>query len=279
MAKTLGKRGPHRVLRGDLALAGQPGVVYTPESGYNLPAVAFGHDWMTSVARYSKTFEHLASWGIVVAAPDSERGLVPSHRGLAADLRATLDICVGVRLGPGNISVQPSKVAFAGHGMGASAAVLAARSRDVGAVAALFPARTAPPAESVAAQLDAPGLVVSGMGEDAGDSEPRAIARAWHGDVVLRQVDGGTSSQFVEGLRVVSALGVPGKDRAVQRTTRALLTGFLLYHLAGDNAYEPFADDSELPGTTVVDPDAEQDSGSTDAKSLLAHSSQLLGRK
>src|SRR5690606_35720471 len=41
----LTSRGPHRVLRGNLAIAGQPGVVYTPESGRNLPAVAFGHGW------------------------------------------------------------------------------------------------------------------------------------------------------------------------------------------------------------------------------------------
>ena len=48
MAKTkklfaaLTRRGPHRVLRGDLDFAGQPGVVYTPESGLSLPGVAFG---------------------------------------------------------------------------------------------------------------------------------------------------------------------------------------------------------------------------------------------
>src|SRR3954465_8587617 len=41
----LNRRGPHRVLRGDLAFAGMPGVVYTPESGFNLPGVAFAHEW------------------------------------------------------------------------------------------------------------------------------------------------------------------------------------------------------------------------------------------
>ena len=67
----LARRGPHRVLRGDLAFAGLPGVVYTPESGFNLPGVAFGHDWLTGVDRYSGLLEHLASWGIVAAAPDT----------------------------------------------------------------------------------------------------------------------------------------------------------------------------------------------------------------
>ena len=124
-----------------MAIAGQPGVVFTPAEGLGLPAVAFGHGWITNVDNYRSLLEHLASWGIVVAAPSSERGPFPSHLGLATDLRTTLDICVGVRLGSGSISVHPEKLAFAGHGMGAGAAVLAAaKYPGVAAVAALFPA-------------------------------------------------------------------------------------------------------------------------------------------
>src|SRR5262245_57341247 len=99
----LTRRGPHKVLRGDLAFAGLPGVLYTPESGLNLAGVAFGHDWLTSVDRYDDTLEHLASWGIVAAAPDTERGLAPSVLNIAYDLGTTLDIVAGVRLGPGKI--------------------------------------------------------------------------------------------------------------------------------------------------------------------------------
>ncbi|HKI43609.1 MAG TPA: hypothetical protein VKA66_25335, partial [Mycobacterium sp.] len=54
LVAALSRRGPHRVLRGDLAFAGLPGLVYTPEAGLNLPAVAFGHDWLTGAARYSR---------------------------------------------------------------------------------------------------------------------------------------------------------------------------------------------------------------------------------
>ena len=88
----LTRRGPHRVLRGDLAFAGLPGVVYTPDSGFNLPAVVFGHDWVTGADQYRGTLEHLASWGIVAAAPDTERGLAPSALNLAYDLGTALDI-------------------------------------------------------------------------------------------------------------------------------------------------------------------------------------------
>src|SRR5690606_25968625 len=70
LLSALTRRGPHRVLRGNLGIAGQPGVVYTPESGRGLPAVAFGHSWLTGVNRYREFLEHLASWGIGAAAPD-----------------------------------------------------------------------------------------------------------------------------------------------------------------------------------------------------------------
>ena len=83
----LTRPGPHRVLRGDLGFAGIPGVVYTPASGFGLPAVAFGHDWLTEAAHYADTCEHLASWGVVTAAPDTQRGLAPSVLTLAAAVR------------------------------------------------------------------------------------------------------------------------------------------------------------------------------------------------
>src|ERR1700757_942720 len=142
----LTRRGPHRVLRGDLAFAGMPGVVYTPDSGFNLPGVAFGHDWLTGVARYSGLLEHLASWGIVAAAPDTEKGVAPSVLNLAFDIGTTLDIIAGVRLGDGKIGVQPSQLGIVGHGFGASTAVFAAAGMPAKpkAVVAAFPTITKP---------------------------------------------------------------------------------------------------------------------------------------
>src|ERR1700758_2212139 len=143
LVRALTRRGPHRVLRGDLAFAGMPGVVYTPDSGFNLPAVVFGHDWLTGVDRYRRTLEHLASWGIVAAGPDTERGVAPSALNLAYDLGTALDIVAGVRLGPGQISVHPTKLGLAGHGFGGSAAVLAAADRLAAPGASAGPAASA----------------------------------------------------------------------------------------------------------------------------------------
>lgn len=255
----LTRRGPHRVLRGDLAFAGLPGVVYTPEAGLNLPGVAFGHDWLTGVERYSRLLEHLASWGIVAAAPDTERGLAPSVLNLAFDLGTALDIAAGVRLGPGKISVHPSKLGLVGHGFGGSAAVFAAAGMPVKpkAMAAIFPTVTNPPAEQPAATLNVPGVVFGAPG-DAKTLRFNAIglSQAWH-TATLRVVAKAKPGGLVEGRRLTAVVGLPGPDRKTQKAIRALLTGYLLYALGGDKTYREFADpDVQLPKTVAIEHDA-----------------------
>ena len=258
--KALTRRGPHRVLRGDLAFAGLPGVVYTPESGMNLAGVAFGHDWLAGVDRYYGTLEHLASWGIVAAAPATETGVAPSVMNLAFDLGTTLDIIAGVRLGPGKISVHPSKLGVVGHGFGGSAAVFAAAGMPAKpkAVAALFPTVTKPPAEQPAATLQVPGLVLTAPGDPATlRSNAVELSRAWKG-ATLRTVDGAKAGGLIEGRRLARVIGLPGADRSTQKVVRALLTGYLLHLLTGDKAYREFADpEAALPKAAVADPNAD----------------------
>jgi len=255
----LKRRGPHRVLRGDLAFAGLPGVVYTPESGFNLPGVAFGHDWLTGAQHYAGTLEHLASWGIVAAAPATEAGPLPSVLNFAVDLGSTLDIITGVRLGEGRISVHPSKLGVVGHGFGGSAAVFCAAGLPVKprAVAALFPTVTRPDATEPAAGLKAPGLVLAAA-QDPTTLRSNAVelARAWS-TATLRAVPKATPGGLVEGRRWTRAVGLPGSDRRTQRIVRALLTGYLLHALTGDKTYRAFADpDAALPYAAALDPRA-----------------------
>ncbi|EFG76201.1 hypothetical protein HMPREF0591_3888 [Mycobacterium parascrofulaceum ATCC BAA-614] len=255
----LSRRGPHRVLRGDLAFAGLPGVVYTPEAGLNLPGVAFGHDWLTGAARYAGLLEHLASWGIVAGAPDTERGLAPSVLNFAFDLGTALDIVSGVRLGPGKISVHPAKLGVVGHGFGGSAAVFAAAGmpNKLAAAAALFPAVTSPPAEDPATTLRLPGLILTAPGEPQSlTSNALSLSRAWDA-ATLRIVSKARPGGLVEGRRLTKVFGLAGPHRRTQRTVRALLTGYLLHTLGGDKTYRDFADpDVHLPKTDPVDPEA-----------------------
>lgn len=260
LVATLSRRGPHRVLRGDLAFAGLPGVVYTPEEGLNLPGVAFGHDWLTGTERYANLLEHLASWGIVAGAPDTQRGLAPSVLNFAFDLGTTLDILSGVRLGPGKISVHPAKLGVVGHGFGGSAAVFAAAGMPSkpAAVAALFPSVTSPPAQQPAATLKVPGVIFAAPGDaKALNSNALSLAAAWDA-ATLRIVSKAEPGGLAEGRRLTKVLGLPGPHRRTQRSVRALLTGYLLNTLDGDKKYRDFADpDVQLPGTEAVDPEAE----------------------
>lgn len=253
---TLTRPGPHRVLRGDLAYAGLAGVVYTPASGYRFPAVAFGHDWLTGADRYAGLLEHLASWGMVAAAPDTGRGLAPSVLDAAADLGRALEITTEVRLGPGRISVDRTRLAVAGHGFGGSAAVFAAAGLSVKpkAVAAIFPAVTTPPAEQAAATLDVPGVVFSSLDDPkALCSNAIELAHAWS-SATLRVIGKTSPAGLPQGRRLTGFFGLPTSDRRTQRRVRALLTGYLLAQLVGDKTYARFADRRvQLPRTESLD--------------------------
>ncbi|WIM68985.1 dienelactone hydrolase family protein [Corynebacterium breve] len=242
--KELSKRGPHHVLEGDLGYTGLPGKIYTPEKGNGLPAIAFGHDWTKPIKHYHATLRHLASWGIVVAAPDTEIGFNPDHAGFAADLESALQIVAGVKLGNGNVSVSPKKLGVVGHGMGGGAAVLtAADNPKVGAVAAIYPANTSPSAAAAARTIEAPALVIgSGKSElfDAGN--PAKLAYNWKGDVAYREIENGNQQSFAEdaGFQFILGAGLP--KTAARETAWGLVTGFLLHQLDNEGKYSDFSD-------------------------------------
>ena len=75
--KSLTRRGPRQGAARRPGVRRHPRVALHPAEGFHLPGVAFGHDWLTDAYRYTGTLEHLASWGIVAAAPATQRGPVP----------------------------------------------------------------------------------------------------------------------------------------------------------------------------------------------------------
>lgn len=240
--------GPHKVLRGNLALIGLPGVVFTPSEGLNLPAVAFGHGWMQPPVRYQGLLRHLASWGIVAAAPGTQRGPLPSHRLFAADLRTTLDIVTSVRLGPEGISVHPAKLGLAGHATGGGAAVLAAAAESdpsVRAVATFAPAQTVPQATEAARKVQVPGMHLAAANDLVAPAKgnARAIVDAWGGPVQLRTLAKSTHLALTEGFHWSQPLLHGKPHRPTQRLVNALFTAFFLVHLAGQKRYQPLLDE------------------------------------
>ncbi|WIX79959.1 alpha/beta hydrolase [Amycolatopsis carbonis] len=249
----LSRPGPHEVLRGNLALVGLPGVVFTPRQGLGLPAIAFGHGWLQPASRYRHLLHHLASWGVVAAAPATQGGPLPSYRLLASDLLTTLDVVTTVRLGPDGISVDPAKLGVAGHSTGGGSAVLAAAQAAaaddsvrprIRAVATITAAQTLPSASAAAQLITAPGLHLAAEEDLVAPAvaHAEAIATAWAGPVQLRTLGKSSHLGVTEG-RHWSQLLLHGKPhRRTQQLTRALFTAFFLTHLTGTERYLPLLD-------------------------------------
>lgn len=231
------------MLVGDLSYAGLAGKVYTPAEGDGIPAVTFGHDWMKDISKYHGTLRHLASWGIAVAAPNTETGFVPDHGGLAADLETCLQILAGVKLGAGKAVVAPGKLGVVGHGMGGGAAILTAVDNPkVNCVAAIYPAVTTPSAELAARHLDIPGLVIgSGKSQLLDAGNPAKIAHNWKGDVAYREIAKGTQQGFSEDTLFKLVSGIGGPQSKYIEIARGLVTGFLLHQLNQDKKYSAFS--------------------------------------
>lgn len=260
LLEELTRTGPHDVVRGNLALAGLPGVVFTPRSGLGLPGIAFGHGWLQPPGRYRELLKHLASWGIVAAAPSTQRGALPSHRIFAADLRATLDLITGVRLGPGGLSVDPAKLAVAGHSVGGGSAVLAAAEDSrIKAVATFAAAQTMPPASTAAQNVKVPGLHLAVDGDLVAPAvgNARAIAHAWGGPVQLRLLDKSSHLAVTEGSHWSQRLLHGKPQRRTQNLVRALFTAFLLTHLTGTDKYRPLLETDVKRAAIEFDPSLE----------------------
>jgi dienelactone hydrolase len=250
----LSRPGPNPVLRGDLGMVGVAGVVFAPAEGLGLPAVAFGHDWLQPVDRYAYLLRHLASWGIVTAAPSGHRGPLPSHARFSADLRTALDVCAGVRLGDGRISVDSRRTALAGHGIGGGAAMVAAAACPrLGAVVTIAAAQTHPSALDAARAVRVPALHVA-AGKDtvapaAGHAEPIAAAAA--GPVLLRTLPKAKHTSFLDGSHWTDLILQGSPDAKTRRLTRALVTAFLLRELCDEDRVDVLVE-GKVRGTALV---------------------------
>jgi dienelactone hydrolase len=203
--------------------------------------VAFGHGWMQPLRRYTNLLRHLASWGFVVLAPNTQRGPFGSARALAADLSTALDIGTGVRLGTGEISVDPDRLAVAGHGTGANAAVLAAAAdRRVRAVTLLAPTQTYPPASTAAESVSCPCLMLVADRDRVAPAVAHAepIAVGWAGPITVRTLRKASHIGFLSGHHWTDPLFEGKPERATQRSTLALTTAFLLQQLTGKKEYD-----------------------------------------
>ena len=248
--------GPHRIAVGNFAVVGIPGLVYAPREGTNLPVVAFGHGWLQPVTRYTELFKHLASWGLIVVAPATETGVMPSFTGLGADLSRALRAVLEGTLGDGAVSGDPGKLGVMGHSMGGAAAITAAAADPaIKAVVAVTPTASKM-ALRAAAQVTAPGLLLIGADDTGNAGAGRKYAKVWDGGdhqlVQLREVKGAKQLGLAEGKHWTTMLAGAGDQKRIQQATKTLASAFLLRHLDSQNQLGKVLDD-KWSGTTLVD--------------------------
>ena len=246
-------RGPHRVATGDLAPAGLPGLVFTPTSGRRLPIVAIGHGWLQSAGRYADTMRYLASWGIIVVAPNTHCSLFSSHQGLALDLSRALRMVAYGDLGGGRVRGDLRRLGVLGHSTGGGAAMLAAaKDEAIKAVVTVTAAETRPSAIQAAGRVYVPSLHLIGSKDDMAESDGAKIARSCTGPAQLRMVKGTGHLGLSEGKSFVNGIIGADSDKRVQQVTRMLASAFFIRHLTGA---DQLADEMEnkVKGTTLED--------------------------
>jgi dienelactone hydrolase len=245
--------GPHRVASGSLVPAGLPGLVFAPVAGRGYPVVGLSHGWLQSARRYAGTMRYLASWGLVVVAPDTQRGPIPSHGEMARDLVRALHQVADGRLANGRVRTNGDRLGVIGHSIGGGAAVLAAATdRSIGAVVTVTAAATRPSAVEAATRVHVPGLHLVGADDDMAAGDGRDIAAAWGGPAQLRTVSGASHLGLAEGSDWTSKVTGSGNEKKTQQVSRQLATAFLLRHLTDA---EQLADelDGKVKGTTLED--------------------------
>lgn len=239
-------------------------------SGAPYPAISFGHGFLQPVDRYHSTLQHLATWGYLVIAPESEGGLFPSHANFAADLRHALTHLEQQHTQPAAFlfnAVATDRFGVSGHSMGGGCSILAAAAdQRIRALANLAAAETNPSAVAQAPALRIPVSLIAGSADSI-------VPLASHGQLMYNAAPAPRQVPLIQGgfhcgFQDVSSFGCDSGSlpRAEQLAiTRRLLTAFFNLHLRADQSAwvavwgpareaDPRVTTTADPGSTLAPP-------------------------
>ncbi len=208
-------------------------------SGAPYPAITFGHGFLQPPERYRSTLEHLATWGYLVIATESEQGLFPNHQRYSEDMRWCLTYLEQQNTNPTSTfyqQVATDKFGVSGHSMGGGAGVLAAAADlRIKAIATLAAAETNPSAIQQSANLTIPHSLISGSADTITPLQNHGLRmyNAGFAPKLLPVLQGGWHCGFMDS----SSFGCDSgpMSRAVQLAyTRRLLTAFFELYLRGN---------------------------------------------
>lgn len=129
------------------------------------PVVVIGHGFFMSYDRYEYLWQHLVPLGYIVALPDTETGLTPSHSDLGHDMQyivQAMQIKGTTFADDFYLAIRPES-AIMGHSMGGGASFLAVENDSlVSTMISLAAAETNPSAIAAANNINIPTLTIAG---------------------------------------------------------------------------------------------------------------------
>lgn len=205
-------------------------------SGAPYPAVTFGHGFSVHPDKYRSTFEHLASHGYLVIAPESYTSpWFPSHQAFANDMRYSLDYLEARNADAGSWlygQVDTAHFGMAGHSMGGGSSVLAAAvDPRVKALALLAAAETDPSAIAQMPNIGMPVRLLSGNEDGIVDWETntQAMYDAGRPPRQRQLILGGWHCGFMDSNILFCDSGSLPRAEQLEITRRELVTFFDLY--------------------------------------------------
>lgn len=212
-------------------------------AGAPYPAIAFGHGFFQEPQRYAGLLEHLAGWGLVVIATESQSGLSPDHAQFAADLSASLTYLEAANADGGSWledALRIDRFGASGHSMGGGASILAtAADRRIRALANLAAAETRPSALAAMPQVAVPVQLV--VGSEDGIVAPASTQKLYQAarpPRLFSTILGGSHCGFQTNPFPIGCDrgSLPVAEQLA--LTKQLLTAFFLYYLADSGDWE-----------------------------------------
>ncbi len=210
------------------------------------PVIVFGHGYLMQASAYRNIWEWIVPRGYVLAIPESESGMFPSHLEYARDLAFVLDEMTRLGREPGSPFYGKTGTAgcLMGHSMGGGSAVLAAGMTEAAKTLLLLaPLETHPPASEAARTIDLPALVFAGTDDRVTPPEKHAdrIYKSLAGrDKTYIAILGGTHCQMADynllcQFAETSLDPFPGISRQKQhRVLERYMPNWLDYFLRGN---------------------------------------------
>jgi dienelactone hydrolase len=231
------------------------------------PIISFGHGFVQTTGTYASTLDHLATWGFIVIASDSEGGLAPNHQNFANDLRTCVTWLEQQHALPASFlfgKVDARRVGLSGHSMGAGASILAGASGDtrIDAIANLAAANTNPSSITASSSLRVPLSLISGSSDTivpvASNGQLMFDASSAAGaPSQLPLITGGFHCGFQDS-SFPFGCDSSSLPRATQLSlTRRLLTEFFQFHLSREPAtrrslFPRVWGTQQVPGVTIA---------------------------